>query len=235
MSSTSLIDLPTQALLEKFGAGSHKPGSGSAAALVGILAGKLICTVVALTKEKDSYAAVHSQAQFIADRITSRFEPALYDAFQRDAEAFDQVIKARKQRNAEIEPRRKREIGDVALERLKVATEIPLGVCRDCLSLAELGLSIYDIGFKGARGDSGAAVSVSLAGAFSALFVIYLNLTSFRSGAWARETRREADDLFRTAQQLQEALFSRTRVLRSQGEEELQLALPLRYNDAVSS
>src|SRR6185295_8275246 len=180
-------------------------------------------------------AAAHSQAQFIATQITDRFEPALYDAFQKDAEAFHQVIEARKQRDAETDPRRKRELGDEALERLRRATEVPLGVCRDCLSVAELGLSIYDIGFRGARGDSGAAVSVSLAGALSALFVVYLNLTSFRSGAWAQEIRREADELFRTAQQLQEALFSRTTVLRSQGEEEPQLALPLVYGDAARS
>jgi formiminotetrahydrofolate cyclodeaminase len=226
MSAINFIDLSTQALLEKFGAGSHKPGSGSAAALVGILAGKLICTVVVLTKEKEAYAAVHSQAQFIADQIASRFEPALYEAFQKDAEVFDQVIDARKRRNAEFDQRRKREMGEMALERLREATEIPMGVCRDCLSVAELGLGIYDIGFKGARGDSGAAVSVSLAGAFSALSVIYLNLNSFRSGTWARETRKEADELFRSSRQLQEDLFSRTTVLRSEGEDEPQLTLP---------
>ena len=37
-----LIDLATGKLLEKFGAGNHKPGSGSASAFQGMLAEKVV-------------------------------------------------------------------------------------------------------------------------------------------------------------------------------------------------
>ena len=227
MSSTNLIDLPTQQLLERFGAGGHKPGSGSAAALAGILAGKLIATVAALTRQKDSYVTAHRDAEFITEQIKIRFDPALSIAFQRDAEIFDKVIIARRRRDEERDPVRKRDLADAARELLEQATEIPLGVCRDCLRLAEFGLSLFDIGFKSARGDSGAAVSMALAGAFSALFIVNLNLRSFRSGEWARRTSQEANDLMRSALQLQDALFSRgTQLLGSDEEEEPQLQLP---------
>jgi formiminotetrahydrofolate cyclodeaminase len=226
VSSINLIDLPTQQLLEKFGAGGHKPGSGSAAALSGILAAKLIVTVATLTRQRDSYVAAHRDAEFITEQIKGRLDPALSFAFQRDAEIFDQVIIARRRRDEERDPVRKRELADAARDLLQQATEIPLGVCRDCLRLVEFGLSMFDIGFKSARGDSGTAVSATLAGAFSALFIVYLNLRSFRSREWTRRARQEADDLMRLALQLQDTLFSRVTELRGYDEEEPQLQLP---------
>jgi formiminotetrahydrofolate cyclodeaminase len=49
------LDLPTKDLLVRFGEGKHIPGSGSAAALSGLLACQLIKTVCKLTRRKPEY------------------------------------------------------------------------------------------------------------------------------------------------------------------------------------
>ena len=46
---SNLLDLKANILLDKFGKGGHVPGSGSAAALMGLLAAKLLATVSTLT------------------------------------------------------------------------------------------------------------------------------------------------------------------------------------------
>jgi len=48
-----LLDLATKKLLIKFGAGNHKPGSGSAAAFQGMLSSHLLHTVITLTLHPD--------------------------------------------------------------------------------------------------------------------------------------------------------------------------------------
>lgn len=59
-----LLNVTTEKLLEKFGAGNHKPGSGSAAAFQGMLSAKLLVTVISLTNElkrRDNYQNGSSQ------------------------------------------------------------------------------------------------------------------------------------------------------------------------------
>lgn len=57
-----LMTLPTDQLLSKFGSGGHKPGSGSAAALLGLVSCKLAQTVVSLSAGRDQYVGVSMYA-----------------------------------------------------------------------------------------------------------------------------------------------------------------------------
>jgi formiminotetrahydrofolate cyclodeaminase len=229
-STTALIELPTKVLLDKFGAGEHVPGSGSAAALVGILAGKLVLTVSSLTKQRDEYASVWQQIEYVEQQVLGRLEPSLTDEFQRDAEIFDRVILARRGRQAAQDPLERKRLNNEARELLKPATEMPISICRECLKVAELGLVMFDVGFQPARGDSGTAVSVALGGALSALCIAYLNLTAFRAGEWARGARTECNELLAEFRKILLELLSRVSSLQSEGSEEmqdLQLQLPL--------
>nr|WP_259069123.1 cyclodeaminase/cyclohydrolase family protein [Mucilaginibacter sp. X4EP1]MCS3814511.1 formiminotetrahydrofolate cyclodeaminase [Mucilaginibacter sp. X4EP1] len=49
-----LIEYTTEELLQKFGSGEHKPGSGSAAAFQGLLSAQLILTVIDLSKKSQN-------------------------------------------------------------------------------------------------------------------------------------------------------------------------------------
>jgi len=214
--SQALINLPTDQLLTKFGSGGHKPGSGSAAALLGLVACKLIQTVVTLSAGRDKYQGVEAQLTLANQDILDGIEPVLLMAMQEDSDQFDRVIAMRNQRDAEMDKLKKRQFAEQALHELRAATEIPIRIAETCLHLADRATLVFDLGFKAARGDSGVAISSALAGATGAISIIYLNLTSFKGSDWAVHTRKKADELSQRAQQLQASLLER--ILRLQKE-----------------
>ena len=204
-----LIKLPADQLLTKFGSGLHKPGSGSAAALLGLVSCKLVQTVISLSHGRDQYQGVQVQLTLANQDILGDIEPTLLSAVQEDSEQFDRVIKARRLRDDETDPGRKKQLSEKALNELRVATEIPIRIAETCLALAEKAIVVFDLGFKAARGDSGVAISSALAGASGCISIIYLNLISFRGGEWAIQIRERADDLSRRTQNLQIQLVER--------------------------
>lgn len=205
----ALIELPTSQLLTKFGSGGHKPGSGSAAALLGVISCKLVQTVVTLSAGRDQYQGVQAQLTLANQDITGDIEPILLAAVQDDADAFDKVIGARRARDREEDKNKKRQLTEKALSELRSATDIPLKIAETCLLLAEKATVVFDLGFKAARGDAGVAISSALAGASGAIAIVYLNLTSFRGGEWAVQTRSRADRLAERVQAAQAELLQR--------------------------
>ena len=207
--SNQLIELPTDKLLTKFGSGGHKPGSGSAAALMGLIACKLVQTVVSLSNGRDLYKEVEPQLTLANQDILDGIEHILFAAVKEDSEQFDWVIRARRLRNEESNPAKKKKLAEKALGELRLATDIPIRIAETCLDLAEKAMVVFDLGFKAARGDSGVAISSALAAALGAISLVYLNLTSFKGGEWAVSTRAVADELSVRANRLQVGLFDR--------------------------
>jgi formiminotetrahydrofolate cyclodeaminase len=211
-----LIKLPADQLLTKFGSGGHKPGSGSAAALLGLVACKLVQTVVTLSAGREHYQGVEAQLTLANQDILDGIEPVLRSALQEDSEQFDKVITARRARDDEQDKSRKRNLADAALAELRTATEIPIRIAETCLHLADKAIVVFDLGFKAARGDSGVAISAAIAGASGAISIIYLNLTSFKGGEWAVQTRKKADELAARIAQLQSQLIERIERLQAE-------------------
>lgn len=199
-----LMKVPTGTLLSKFGSGGHKPGSGSAAALLALISCKLIQTVVALSNGRAEYAGVKDQLTLANQDIVKEVEPSLADAFQKDSVLFDRVIQARRKRDALPSGSKERKAAaETALEELRAATELPLKIAEKSLELAEKGLTVFQLGFQGARGDSGVAVSSALAAAQGSLAIVFLNLTRFRGGEWAVAQRKAAEQLQRRTTEIQ--------------------------------
>lgn len=211
-----LLALPAETLLNKFGSGKHAPGSGSAAALMGLLSAKLVLTVGQLTLIRKDYERHHGEVKAACDRIQAFVVPRLERLFQEDAEVFDKVIAARRARDATSDPREKRKRGEIALEQLKVATAIPFNIAEACLELIDLAAVVFDGGFKGARGDTGAALSSAVAGVLASVFVINLNLKSFRGSYWARQQRKQCDELQERVTEKYESALARMMKLREE-------------------
>lgn len=224
-----LLLLPTDQLLDKFGAGNHVPGSGSAAALSGILACKLCLAVAKLTRTKPNYSDVSSQMSYIMKKIEN-LEPKLRTAFQRDSEVFNEVILLRRERDNEINKKNKRTLSSQETRKLREATDIPLDICKICHEVCQQAIYLFDVGFKSARGDSGAAASSALSGAYAALFVCFLNLKRFRESRWTIKTREKCNELLIRTNELQRELFSRVIKLRDEGipQSAIQLQLELK-------
>ena len=221
--------MPTQTLLDEFGAGRHKPGSGSAAALLGLVACKMMQTVVTVTLRNPQYVANFAQIKFVGEALTSRHEPFFRDAVQRDSIQFDRYYQAMQARRAINDPIEKRRLNDRCREELMPETEIPLEIAQHALETAERGMVVYDIGARHARGDSGVAVSAALSSCSGALFIVYLNLLQFREGRWATTMRTNADSIAVRFQALQFEQFRRVSRIQAEGIEsphpELELGL----------
>lgn len=208
------LDLKTSALLDKFGKGNHVPGSGSAAALMGLLGAKLLLTVAALTLGKSKYSAHHDKMRQIIADVETRLFPQLRDLFQEDADAFDEAIAARVARNKAIGTPAYPALEAAARDQLKLATDIPFRIADSCLDLTDHAITIFDFGFEAARGDSGAGLSSAFAGANSAVFVVNLNLKTFQGTYWARHQRSRCDELRERLKTAHAAAVDRIGVLR---------------------
>lgn len=192
----NLIDLQVKTLLKKFGAGNHKPGSGSAVALEGMLAAEMIRTVIDITKGRPAYKHLIKDLEIIIKEVETDIYPALTKLIQEDSIQFGKAIEARKARNAEVEDIELRsKHAHEALEELKVATEIPVAIAKHCIRLAEIGIYIFDTCFQSARGDSSVAINSALSAVSGCLAIINLNLLSFGNDEWTNRMRAEADDI----------------------------------------
>ena len=216
--ATDLTTLPFRELLGKFGSGGHKPGSGSAAAQHGLLSCALSKTVISLTLEKPEYAGAHENLRQIGQTISESIEPALWDAFTEDSVQFDKVIDLRRRRDAERDPAERWRLAREALDELRTSCEIPLRIAELCLDLGGHALTVFDDGFKHARGDSEVAIDSALSGATGSVSIVYLNLQSYRGDSAARDILRRAEDLEERARLLNTKLQTRIAELKSKAQ-----------------
>ena len=213
--SDDLMSLPLQELLAKFAAGKHKPGSGSAAALLGLISAALSRTVIALAIDRPHYASVRSELQQVAKEIEVEIQPLLEQAFEKDSVLFDKVIKSRKHRDDAVDHAQWWRRSHDALSKLDSASTIALEIARKSIRLTELAIIVFDKGFKSAQGDSEVAIEAALSGATGALSVIYLNLKDFRGEAHAKKMLDDAEELAISAKELQTQLNQRMEELRA--------------------
>lgn len=188
----SLIALPTDELLDQFGAGRHSPGSGSAAALMALLSAKLSATVYKIAIRKKHGDT--NQFEYLLSQIENVLVPRLKTLFQEDAEKFDEVIQVRLARDAESDPVLKRRLSERALGLLREATDIVMEIVEICRQLIDFGIIAFDSGMNRVRGDSGSAISVAISGAMSGLFILSLNLNAFNEGRWATQQRERLEE-----------------------------------------
>jgi formiminotetrahydrofolate cyclodeaminase len=174
-SVSPLLALPTADLLERFAAAKLTPGAGSAAALLGAVAGSLAQAAARYAikrREREGEASFRERATVLLTAARERSE-RLGQAVEEDAVAFTQYWESR------------------AAEALGRATDVPIGIARECVALAEMGLELYVRGHRNARGEAGTAVLSALAGADSALHTARLNLRSAAPAPWIDSRRAE--------------------------------------------
>lgn len=180
----SYLTLKLDDLLQKYGEGKHIPGSGSAAALQGLLAARLVATVVKISLSKNISSRITKQFRYIDHQIATIHLPELSKLFDEDIAEFNEVYNLRKLRDATTDTKKRKNIISRERRRLQNATQIPVNIAEHCLKVGDYALSVYRDGYSAVRGDSGAAISSACAGALSAAFVIGVNLRRFSTGEW---------------------------------------------------
>ena len=214
------LKIPTGELLEKFGAGNHKPGSGSAAALEGMLAAQLIQTVIRLTtdeRRKGVYEAHIERFLKINSEIENRIYPALTKLFRQDSDEFDKVIEARAARDGETDIVRKFDLSEHARVALKAATKTPIEIGKLCVELARFAQDMLDNGFRSARGDSGVSLTAAVAAISGCISVVDLNLLSLPKDAWVDGIISELGQLKLHHQELSSSTAEKLRDLHREG------------------
>jgi len=219
-----LLELETKKLLNKFGAGNHKPGSGSAAAFNGLLAANLIHTVIVLTteeKRKKSYGNWFEQLKQFDSKITSQIIPDLEKLFEEDSVLFDQVIKLREQRNDEKNLIVKTEIETQHLKKLQQATELPISIGNICLEVGEISEFVFKNGFQSARGDSFVSLSSAVGALTGCLSIIELNLLSFKPDNWTKNISSQVLKLRESYSKLLDVMTECSGILKDEVEQKI--------------
>jgi formiminotetrahydrofolate cyclodeaminase len=194
----SLLNLLTKELLEKFGKGNHIPGSGSASAFNGLMACKLLLTVLKLTidpKRGKTYTHIKNQCITIIREIEDTIFPKLCDLFDKDSIEFDKSITLRQARDTETNQRIKNSLNLEAQEQLKICTEIPLDIAKLGLILADHAIFVFENCFKPATGDSAVAFSNAITLLNGCYSIIVLNLESFPSSEWTQKIFTELESI----------------------------------------
>lgn len=217
----SLLEISVSRFLEKVGAGGHKPGSGSATALQGLLSAQLIRTVIELTLEPHRRAPYLKSLQRLTKikaRVESQIYPELQRLLQEDSVQFDKVINQRQLARDEPDLALKAQYTLNARHELKRATEIPVEIARHSIELCQFACEVFDLGFRAARGDSGVALNSALSAIAGCVSIIDLNLLSFDSSTWTDEIQSQAAVLREQVSAWQEASQRRQDILRRESQ-----------------
>lgn len=193
-----LLELHANKLLQKFGKGNHKPGSGSAVAVQGLLSAQLIRTVISLTNEekrRKHYAEVLPELLRMNSEIETRIYPALEKLCEHDSIQFDKYITRLRDRDHETDHQRQQELDRLGMKELVPATEIPLEIAILCMKLGEFAMYVFDHGFKSARGDAAVALNGASASVAGCLSIIDLNLSKFGCSDWTLKIRLQTEGI----------------------------------------
>lgn len=223
--SDSLLELPTNKLLDDFGAGRASPGSGSAAALLAILSCKMVTTVCEISARKDDCHKVHKDFNFIKKQVFEVIEPRLKHLFDADAKDFDEVVKLRVLRDKSNDKNEKSQFSRQSADMLEKATDYTFEIADLSLKLMEYGVTMFEHGWHAIRGDSGVSVSAAMSAAMSCIFIINLNLKTLKSRKYSKNNMSKVADLQNKLENMQAKAFSCVTAIGSESVNAIQLQL----------
>jgi Zn-dependent peptidase ImmA (M78 family)/formiminotetrahydrofolate cyclodeaminase len=218
---TDLLEKTVNELMGKFGAGNHKPGSGSAAAFQGMVSAKLISTVISLTaeeKRRHLYSGSIPVLLEFYEQIEVRIYPKLVELFHSDSIQFDKTINLRIDRDKEKDEIIRNQLRRQALLELKVSITIPFEIASLCKELADMAAYVFDNGFKSARGDSQVGLSGAVSSIAGCIAIIRLNVLSFNSDEYqySKDVVKEVNNLDQQYQLLNKLANSKIDILRDE-------------------
>jgi formiminotetrahydrofolate cyclodeaminase len=225
--SSPLLSKPATELLSAFGSGKASPGSGSAAALMGILSAKLILTVCSISRNKAECKKDEAVFDIIISKIRDEIEPRLRHLFESDARDFDRVIALRRLRDNATSTKEKADFSRESNDLLEKATDCAFEITELCMRLIDHGIIVFDSGWHAVRGDSGAAISAAVSGVMSGIFIISLNLKTLKDRKYARDKIGRCNDLYSSMQGKQASAFKCVTSINAEAISAVQLELAI--------
>ncbi|MGA4635024.1 cyclodeaminase/cyclohydrolase family protein [Pseudomonas solani] len=221
----TLLERPTSQLLNDFGAGKASPGSGSAAALLGLLSAKMLTTVCEISLRKKECESSHTQFEFILKTVKEELEPRLKFLFEADAKDFEKVVFLRTQRDKCTEQLEKSRLSKESLDLLQTATDYTFEIAELSTRLMGFGIFSFENGWHAIRGDSGVAISASMSSVMSSIFIANLNLKTLKRRNYASINLKRCQQIQGSLNELQTRAFSCVTNISSESLESIQLEL----------
>ena len=191
--------------LDQVAEGTPAPGGGSAAAYTGALGAALALMVARLTVGKPQYAAAEAESWQVIEEGEA-LRARLTEAIQRDAEAFDGILAARrmpKGDEAQIATRK---------EAIRVASlyaaQVPFETARDCVAVLRMTLRMAEIGNLNCISDAAAGAHLAKAGFEAARLNVKINLQGYEQDPEAQAFLAEVDSLRTEVESLMVSLES---------------------------
>ena len=186
---------------EALAAPTPTPGGGSASAQAGAMAAALIQMTCDLTIGREAYRA-HDEAVRAIRARSEALRRDLLALVERDAEAYDEVVRAlRLPKGTEAEKRSRSE----ALERANLfAIETPLAISDACAVLMGMAAELAYKGNVNVVSDLGTAALLSYAGLRGGLLTVRVNLKSVADETRAAKLRERVRRLEVDSERLRE-------------------------------
>ncbi|MCP4632471.1 MAG: glutamate formimidoyltransferase [candidate division Zixibacteria bacterium] len=178
---------------------SPAPGGGSVAALSASLAGALSSMVCRLTVGKKKYKDVKEELTEILQK-SEVLRSSASVLIVKDAEAFNQVMKARKLPKNSEEEKEKR--NSAMIDATKIAASVPLETVEVSVEILKLALIVAEKGNVNSVSDAGVAGLMAKAAADGAAYNVKINLIGFEDKDFVTETTSRLDELLKEAGEL---------------------------------
>ena len=181
--------MPVTGFLAELSADSPAPGGGSVAALCGAVSSSLTAMVAALTYAKQDWEDSRPAMEQLG-RSAQELGAWFVRAVDRDADAFNRVIAARRLPRATDEERETR-LEAIAAANLQAAV-VPLEVLEHAAAALELAVRAARDGNPSSVSDAGVAGLTAAAAAYGASLNVRINLPGLANGE--QETIRKRHD-----------------------------------------
>jgi formiminotetrahydrofolate cyclodeaminase len=172
-SATHLGELAVSDLLERLASSAPIPGGGSASALAGAMGAGLVAMVASLTAGRAEYADAEPMATQIGGAALE-VRDALVELADRDSDAYDAVVQARRLPRETDEQKAARSA--TLSQAIQLAAEIPLRTAHVAAQALELAGQIAPIGNRNAVSDAGVAALLCAAAVRGAILNVRINL-----------------------------------------------------------
>ncbi len=191
---------PLSRFLERLASADPTPGGGSASALACAMAAALLAMVSRLTKTRDG-------TNPLSDTVVTmdRDRAALLDLAARDAQAFEDVLRAMRMPKETDEQRRTRQLA--IQTSLIEAAAVPLAVAAHGVDVLKAAVPVSREGNANAVSDAGVAVLLGEAGVHGAILNVRINLAGIKDAAYVAATETRAGALGADSTRLREEVM----------------------------
>jgi methenyltetrahydrofolate cyclohydrolase len=184
--------------LDELASSSPAPGGGSVAALSGALGAALSSMVCNLTRGKQGYETAQDEIKEILQR-SEDLRKQLIELIDRDAEAFNEVMKALKmpkETNDQKEHRRQ-----TMQNAFKHAADVPIETARKCTQILDVARIVAEKGNKNSISDAAVSALMAQTGLQAAVLNVRINLHSITDTEYVQKVSAELDELLQNAMQ----------------------------------